>query len=40
MPLFLHIIGVAMAVYGMIGVFGFVNRTELDLGVCLLQAGV
>ena len=37
---FPRIIGVSMAVYGVIGVFGFVNRTEFDLGVCLLQAGV
>lgn len=36
MPLFLHTIGVAMAVYGVIGVLGFVNRTEF----VLLQAGV
>ena len=40
MPLLLHIIGASMAVYGVIGIFGFVNRTEFDLGVCLLQAGV
>jgi hypothetical protein len=37
MPLFLHIIGAAMAAYGAIGLFGFVNRTELDLGVFLLR---
>jgi peptide/nickel transport system permease protein len=35
--LFLHIIGAAMAAYGAIGLFGFVNRTELDLGVFLLR---
>jgi len=37
MPLFPHIIGAAMAAYGAIGLFGFVNRTELDLGVFLLR---
>jgi hypothetical protein len=26
-----------MAAYGAIGLFGFVNRTELDLGVFLLR---
>lgn len=37
MPLFLFLIGAAIAVYGAIGIFGFVNRQELDLGVFLLR---
>jgi len=37
-PLSLHVVGAALAVYGGIGIFGFVNRQELDLGVLLLRA--
>lgn len=36
-PLFVHTMGAAMAVYGGIGVFGFVSRRELDLGILLLR---
>jgi peptide/nickel transport system permease protein len=36
-PLFIHVLGSALAVYGGIGVFGFINRESLDLGVFLLR---
>jgi peptide/nickel transport system permease protein len=36
-PLLLHVTGAAMAVYGGVGVFGFLNRKSLDLGVFLLR---
>ncbi|MEL6416027.1 MAG: ABC transporter permease subunit [Pseudomonadota bacterium] len=35
--LVIHIFGSAMAVYGAVGLFGFVNREEYDLGVMLLR---
>lgn len=34
---FLLLVGSALAVYGVIGIFGFVNRSDLDLGVLLLR---
>jgi ABC-type dipeptide/oligopeptide/nickel transport system permease subunit len=37
LPVAVHVFGAAIAVYGGIGVFGFVNRSELDLGVFLLR---
>jgi peptide/nickel transport system permease protein len=37
-PLFIYLLGSAIAIYGAIGIFGFVNRQELDLGVFLLRA--
>lgn len=37
LPPFLYVVGSAIAVYGAVGIFGFVNRRELDLGVFLLR---
>jgi len=36
-PLFIHVLGAAIAVYGAVGVFGFVSRDAFDLGVFLLR---
>jgi ABC-type dipeptide/oligopeptide/nickel transport system permease subunit len=36
-PPFFYVFGAAIAVYGAVGIFGFVNRKELDLGVFLLR---
>lgn len=36
-PPFFFVVGSAIAVYGAIGLFGFVNRRELDLGVFVLR---
>ena len=36
-PTMVHVFGAALAIYGGVGVFGFVNRQELDLGVLLLR---
>lgn len=37
LPIIPYITGVAIAIYGGIGIFGFINRSELDLGVFLLR---
>lgn len=36
-PLFFYLSGSAIAIYGAVGIFGFVNRSEMDLGVMLLR---
>jgi peptide/nickel transport system permease protein len=36
-PLFLHLLGAALAVYGAVGVFGMVSRRDLDLGVMIMR---
>lgn len=38
LPLFVNVLGAAIAVYGGIGVLGFGNRSELDLGILMLRA--
>jgi hypothetical protein len=37
MPPFFYVVGSAITVYGAIGIFGFINRRSLDLGVFLLR---
>ncbi len=36
-PLFIQIVGLAIAIQGAIGLLGFANRTDLDLGILLLR---
>lgn len=36
-PLFIQIIGLAIAIQGAIGLLGFANRTDVDLGILLLR---
>jgi len=36
-PIFMQIVGTAIAVYGAIGVLGFSRRTDLDLGMILVR---
>lgn len=36
-PLFIQITGLAVAIRGAIGLLGFTNRTDLDLGILLLR---
>lgn len=36
-PLFIQIIGLAIAIQGALGLLGFANRTDLDLGIILLR---
>lgn len=36
-PLIFYVTGIALAVYGVSGVFGFISRNALDLGVFLLR---
>jgi peptide/nickel transport system permease protein len=37
LPLCVHLIGSALAVYGAVGIFGMVSRRDLDLGVLLMR---
>lgn len=36
-PIAIYLLGAAIAIYGGVGVFGFINRQEMDLGVMLLR---
>ena len=37
LPMFLHLLGAALAVYGAVGIFGMVSRRDLDLGVLIMR---
>lgn len=37
LPFVFYVSGVAVAIFGGVGLFGFINRSELDLGVFLLR---
>jgi peptide/nickel transport system permease protein len=37
LPMFIHLLGAALAVYGAVGIFGMVSRRDLDLGVLIMR---